>query len=63
MMMTYKRNSNQSYMILEGEEGDSGYEETMLRENTVSSLLDFHTMEINSSLQFWYEITGKKSLS
>ncbi len=62
MMITYKRNSNQNFMILEGEEGEPGYEKFMLQENSIPSLLDYHTMEINSQYQFWYEITGKKSL-
>lgn len=62
MMITYKRASNQNYMIMEGEEQSVGYEKDMLRENTIPSLLSFFTMEVNDSPQFWYEITGKKSL-
>ena len=33
MMITYKRASNQNYMIMEGEEQSIGYEKDMLQEN------------------------------
>lgn len=62
MMITYKRASNQNYMIMEGEEQSIGYEKDMLQENTIPSLLTFFTMEVNEYPQYWYEITGKKSL-
>ncbi len=49
-------------MIIEGEYVDVGYEEKMLQENTIDVLLGFYTMEMNGYLQFWYDISGKKSL-
>ena len=62
MNVSYKRTSNQSYMIITGDAINVGFEEAMLRENSVASLLDFHTMEVNGETQFWYDITGKKSM-
>lgn len=49
-------------MIIEGETIDVGYEEEMLRQNQLQSLLRFYTTEVNGRIQFWYEITGKESL-
>ena len=62
MEISYKRSFNESYMIVEGERSITGYEEQMLRQNQIRSLLTFYTMETNGRLQFWYEITGKESL-
>ena len=62
MERQYKRNHRESYMILEDRQYESGYEETMLRENHIRSLLSFHTMLKDGSVQFWYDITGKQSL-
>lgn len=62
MDIAYKRTPNQNYMIIEGEWVDVGYEEKMLQENSVDVLLGFYTMEMNGYLQFWYDISGKKSL-
>ncbi|MCR4674940.1 MAG: DUF6382 domain-containing protein, partial [Lachnospiraceae bacterium] len=62
MDISYKRNPNQNYMIIEGDAVTIGYEEKMLQENTIDVLLSFYTMEINGYLQFWYDISGKKSL-
>ena len=62
MDISYKRTPNENYMIIEGEPIEIGYVEKMLKENTVEVLLGFYTMEMNGYLQFWYEISGKKSL-
>ena len=62
MNVSYKRTSNHSYMMITGDRTDIGYEEAMLRENSIDAFLDFHTMEVNGEIQFWYDITGKKSL-
>ena len=62
MDISYNRTPNQNFMIIEGEFVEVGYEEKMLQENTVDALLEFYTMEKNGYLQFWYDISGKKSL-
>ena len=49
-------------MIIEGEEANIGYEEKMLEENAIDVLLGFYTMEVNGYMQFWYDISGKKSM-
>nr|MCR5451716.1 DUF6382 domain-containing protein [Lachnospiraceae bacterium] len=60
--ISYKRSPENSYMIIEGESFDCGYEERMLRENTVKSLLTFYAVQFDDQLQIWYTITGKRSL-
>lgn len=62
MEIQYQRELQKSYMILEGDPADVGYEEQMLRENEIRTLLAFYTVELNRRIQFWYDITGKKSL-
>ena len=49
-------------MIIEGNGYESNYEEQMLRENEVNNLLSFYTIKINQQIQFWYDISGKRSL-
>lgn len=60
--ISYKRTHKESYMIVTTEVYDTDYEERMLKENQIRSLLSFYTMEINGRLQFWYDISGKQSL-
>lgn len=62
MEVQYKRNFNESYLILEGEGRECAYEEQMMEKNQITSLLSFYTMEVNNRVQFWYDITGKESL-
>ena len=62
MNVSYKRTSNKNYMIIEGEDCPLGFETSMFLENKPASLLESHTMEINGYIQYWYDITGKKSL-
>ena len=62
MNISYKRTSNQNYMIIEGDMISVGFEESMLQENSVPCLLEFSTMELNGQTQFWYDISHKKSL-
>ena len=62
MNISYKRTSNQNYMIIEGDMISVGFEESMLQENFVPCLLEFSTMELNGQTQFWYDISHKKSL-
>ena len=62
MEIQYRRNFNESYMVIEAQAGKNPYEEQMLRQNEISSLLAFHSMEMNHSVQFWYNITGREAL-
>lgn len=45
--LDYKRTHKESYMIISTEEYVSDYEEQMLKENEIRSLLSFYTMEMN----------------
>ena len=60
--ISYERQVNRSYMVLEGSCESPGFEEMMLRENEIRILLSFYTMEVDGVLRFVYEITGKQSL-
>ncbi len=62
MEISYKRTHKESYMIISTEAYASDYEEQMLKENEIRSLLSFYTMEMNGKIQFWYDISGKQSL-
>lgn len=62
MEIKYERKANQSFMVMEGEPCDLGYEEHMLRQNEVKILLSFYTIEINRHIEYWHDITGKQSL-
>ena len=62
MEITYQRTPAESHMVITGQMGDVGFEEEMLRNNEVPVLLGFYTTVYDGSLQFWYNITGKKSL-
>lgn len=61
MEISYKRTQRESYMIIQGEYVADDYEERMLRENEISSLLGFYTMQMDGKLQFWHDISGKQS--
>lgn len=62
MEITYKRNLSQSYMILTLPVQYSGYQLHMCRQNKIANLLHFETMGQDGKMQFWYEITGMRSL-
>lgn len=62
MEITYKRNLNQSYMILALPAQYSGYQLHMCRQNRIAGLLRFETMGQEGMTEFWYEITGMRSL-
>lgn len=62
MEITYKRNLNQSYMILTLPVQYSGYQLHMCRQNRIAGLLHFETMGQDGNMEFWYEITGMRSL-
>ena len=62
MEINYKRNLNQSYMVIDAEAFYSGYQLHMCKENHIAHLLPFDTIVEDGQMKFWYEITGKKSL-
>ena len=62
MEITYQRTPTESHMVISGQIRQIGYEEEMLKKNSVPVLLSFYTTECDGCLQFWYDITGKKSL-
>ncbi|MCR4999547.1 MAG: FHA domain-containing protein [Lachnospiraceae bacterium] len=62
MNITFKRDLSRSYMVVSGSMEPSTYEEGMLRNNDVFGLLSFHTTQVNGQIQYWYDITGKRSL-
>jgi hypothetical protein len=62
MEITYQRNVNRNYMILEGQAMEETYEESMLAENHIKALLSFYTIHANGKTQYWYDITGLHSL-
>lgn len=62
MEVQYQRNHKESFMIIEENTYKHTFEEKMLKENQIRSLLSFYTMELDGKVQFWYEITGLQSL-
>ncbi|MBR1572164.1 MAG: FHA domain-containing protein [Lachnospiraceae bacterium] len=62
MEVSYKRTYKESYMIITGTLGSYQYEEMMLKENELKTLLTFYTMEVNGKTQFWYDISSKQSI-
>lgn len=62
MELSYKRETDKSFMIMEGEACDTGFEKKMIEENEVSVLLPFYIVGLNAAIQVWQDITGKRSL-
>lgn len=62
MEIHYRRNLNQSYMIVTSEISYSGYQIHMCRRNRIQNLLSFEAVPADGKVQFRYEITGKRSL-
>lgn len=62
MEISYKRTAKQSFMILRGECEPWGYEERMIAENKIDVLLDFNKTLTDGNTEFWYDISGKRSL-
>lgn len=64
MEISYKRTHKESYMIISTEEYVSDYEEQMLKENEIRSLLSFYTMErtaeYNSGTTFSRQTIAKR---
>ena len=62
MEVSYKRTYKESYLIITGTLGSYQYEEMMLKENELKTLLTFYTMDVNGKTQFWYDISSKQSI-
>ena len=62
MNITFKRDFNHSYMVVTGTMKPEAYEEHMLKSNDVPGLLPFHTGTVDGQTQYWYDITGKRTL-
>ena len=62
MKISYERNLKESLMTVEGKPVMKPYEEEMLRENDIPSLLSFYTSTMNGEVRFCFDITGKSSL-
>ena len=60
MEISYKRTHKESYMIISTEEYVSDYEEQMLKENEIRSLLSFYTNENNGRIKILFYNCGKK---
>lgn len=62
MEISYQRTHLESYMVVKKEMGIPDYQERMLKENEITSLLPFYTMQLDGRTQFWHDISGKQSL-
>ena len=58
----YKRQHNESLMVIEVEEASLGYEERMIEENNISSLLNFSKVKIDGVTKYNYCISRKENL-
>ncbi len=61
MEVKYRRTAEGSFMLLEGELENTGYEEQMLKGNDIPQLLGFFSLELNDRTQLWYGINGMRS--
>ena len=62
MDISYKRQHNESFMVVELEDTVSTYEEKMIEENDIPSLLTITKMNFNGSMQYHYNISRKENL-
>lgn len=62
MEITYRREPNASRMIVSGVKEGVYHEEKMIEENHISSLLPFSKSNSDSGKEFWFDISGRKSL-
>ena len=63
MNIRYERQINKSFMVITDIAKISDLEDEMLRENRIRMLLPFFTVDINDETEFWYDITGKQSMT
>ena len=62
MDITYNRQHNDSFMIIEQIGNPDGYEIRMVQENDIMALLDISVMQINGKNSWYYNISRKESL-
>lgn len=62
MDISYKRQHNESFMVVDVKEAISSYEERMIEENDIAPLLKYSKININGSLQYHYNISRKENL-
>ena len=62
MNITFKRDLSHSYMVLTGQMKPDAHEEQMLSCNEIPGLLPYHTGAVDGQTQYWYDITGKRTL-
>lgn len=62
MEINYKRQHDKSFMVLEVAESSLGYEERMIEENDISSLLEYTKVKVNGKIQYNYCISRKENL-
>ena len=62
MDISYKRQHNESFMVVELEDTVSTYEEKMIEENQISSLLTITRLNFNGCMQYHYNISRKENL-
>ncbi len=62
MDIFYRRDTRKSYMIAQGLLREESFEDEMLKNNEISCILPFRTVENNDEIQVWYEISGMRSL-
>jgi hypothetical protein len=62
MEIKYKRQHNESFMVLEGSDVIRNYEERMIEENDICSLLKFNKLNVNGIQQYNYNISRKENL-
>lgn len=61
-MTEYRRCQGKSYMVISINAEAKGYEYPMLAENKIAGFLPLWTDSADGQTQFWYEISGKRSL-
>ena len=62
MEINYKRQHNESFMVLDITDAEPGFEERMIMENDISALLKFTKVNVNGVQQYNYCISRKENL-
>lgn len=62
MNVQYQKGKNKRFMILDGDKYPENYETEMMKENNIGALLPFYSVEKDGKIQYWYDITGQRSL-
>lgn len=63
MKVSYKREMNHNYLMIEQEQQESSYEARMLVSNAIEGLLKFRIKKVDHHCYFCYEITSRQPLS